>query len=1586
VDYTPGLFDNENSGPAPTPGLFDDHSNDVAPTPDLFADESQQQEKPGGIVAFLRRAANATNNALIDTANTGLELYGKAREAVVGPYEKLTEPLHVEQPAPQIQHIQPQEDSLSPTARTIADIGGGFIGQAPAFIAGGEVAAPLEGVPMAGKLLKPMGQFVAGGALASEHGRTTEGAVENAAMGTVGPIVGRVAEAVPMGNIAQRVAAGAGFASVQAADDAAHGRDANPVETGIAGLMGAAFHEPTPAARVAIGAALRDRIGRQAVEPQAEPEMVADEGLQAAAQTENAGMNPDVQTGSAAPETPVNEPVDPMTRLLLKRPERQLPAPAEVEPVAPTPGLFDSEITQEGGESGGSGERQTEGQETAQLNQPESGVISSEEKGRQKEGLLNEPVATGVGGGGGETPPAEPAIETPAHDMLDPGKFPVQRTRVADIKSDPATFQYKLRTDKRGVNKPLKGEWDELAAGNMLLWEDRSGNRYVVNGHHRLAHAQDLGVDTINAQVLREADGYTPTDARRIAAESNIKDGKGTVHDTAEFIRLSPEYHETAVAEKRGVSGQGHTIGSATTDNTYDAFRNGKISAAQAEAIGEAAPRNEALQNAALDEIDKSPRMSGEDVKAHLYAMQAARESGRHKVKSTSADMFGLDDSGIKEARDVRKVATSWRSELKKIIDSSEGAITDPERAKQMGVASKNQKLSEQELARAKEHYESLGRQYTPELYQELLAESEKRASEGYGKKNKLVKQDRAEEAVKTLKANLKSSALKTGNKSRGSFNADPESLKALLDLGLYHFEAGAREFADWSKKMVDHVGESVRPHLQAVWNHIQQTHAKPVAIPDEPALQELTKKLKGVGGGVKPQMEVAYDFGKKIAAAKNAVSKGVSGLRMVGQALKQRIVAPPEWDSFHGALGRRQLALSESTLNADKFLKESNAEFPLRVDREAMTNYIDMGGDAEKLKAAAAKARPEYKLGYKKALQLTPEQEKAAADVKSYFEKRLDDAQQAGILEEGLEDYIHRLYEKDSRWKQDAISELRGGVFTGKPSLAKQRVFKYDADAEAAGYSPVKDVRKRVAAYDMSLNKAIADRAFVKELMGWKMPDGKPAIDAAGIGVPVEGSTEGTETLLVKPQFKADSDYTSYDYPAVRKWKWLHTDENGNSVVMQGNVLVHKDALSKINAVFGRSALRKSIVARTMLNLSSEIKQTMLSLSAFHQGQIGVHATEHRVNPLRPVELDLANPTQRELVSHGLVVADHRANELFTEGVSSGGGMLRHVPIIGQRLHQYNEWLFQNYIPRIKMTMALHALERNKQRFPNMSEDQLHALTASQANAAFGGLNYEMLGRNKTMQDFWRMTLLAPDFLEARGRFVAQAATKGGKEQLAALMLGAGAMYLTARMVNKAINDDPQWSWEHAFEVKYNGRWYGLRTVQGDILHAVSSPLHFMYNRVNPVWVKAPIEALTGLDRFGRKADLKKQVQDFAETVIPISLRGFVNPSEEDLSESLINSLGVTERREKNEPPFGMKEAGDLGLKPSKAHLRKGETRDKLKQRTAEEGKAVESAWREYMQSAEYNSLSKEERADALKQIRREEQRAVREDYAIAP
>lgn len=92
-----------------------------------------------------------------------------------------------------------------------------------------------------------------------------------------------------------------------------------------------------------------------------------------------------------------------------------------------------------------------------------------------------------------------------------------------------------------------------------------------------------------------------------------------------------------------------------------------------------------------------------------------------------------------------------------------------------------------------------------------------------------------------------------------------------------------------------------------------------------------------------------------------------------------------------------------------------------------------------------------------------------------------------------------------------------------------------------------------------------------------------------------------------------------------------------------------------------------------------------------------------------------------------------------------------------------------------------------------------------------------------------------------------------------------------------------------------YNGKAYGLRTVQGDILHMLSSPLSFWLHRLNPVLTRPALEMVTGRDEFGRKRSPAEQAWDAASVVMPASLR---SSRERALWESMANAFGITARR----------------------------------------------------------------------------------------
>jgi len=80
----------------------------------------------------------------------------------------------------------------------------------------------------------------------------------------------------------------------------------------------------------------------------------------------------------------------------------------------------------------------------------------------------------------GGYPNEEPTTE--GGRLADLSKFPVRRVSTSTIKTDVPNLQFKLDVNAEGVQKPLKGEYNELAAGNLLLWESKNGELFVANG------------------------------------------------------------------------------------------------------------------------------------------------------------------------------------------------------------------------------------------------------------------------------------------------------------------------------------------------------------------------------------------------------------------------------------------------------------------------------------------------------------------------------------------------------------------------------------------------------------------------------------------------------------------------------------------------------------------------------------------------------------------------------------------------------------------------------------------------------------------------------------------------------------------------------------------------------------------------------------------------------------------------------------------------------------------------------------------------------------------------------------------------
>ena len=670
-----------------------------------------------------------------------------------------------------------------------------------------------------------------------------------------------------------------------------------------------------------------------------------------------------------------------------------------------------------------------------------------------------------------------------------------------------------------------------------------------------------------------------------------------------------------------------------------------------------------------------------------------------------------------------------------------------------------------------------------------------------------------------------------------------------------------------------------------------------------------------------------ARDAAAKLDPTRRGVPSKMDEARAIGRALWTKYTEEPKFDDYMQAKGKWDGARQIAQFNAMKLKKEFDKAHDDRA-QEGIFNWIEAGGDAETLRNWAAQTNdPKLRDGYQRALNLSPTEVRDAQALQNYWTTARQFAVDNGLWINFLQNYATHIHQNDNPVVRGILGDYLYGKLSTRFQYAKSRVFPSAFEAEQEGFPlKTKKAGEVAAIWSAQMNKTLADRGWIKDNLDVKAADGRPIFAVAqGTGKVMEPRAEWAAAfpgkpeskvfyeeagqtrddadryakqfpgmtvterasqppVMVKPFAKTEmlSDYVTSGHPALRKWVYAATTPEGSPVFVESQVLVHPHYVKDVENALGSSKLNEIPIVRGLTALQSSMKQTMLSASFFHPFQIGIHALEHKTFNLANLEeIDPNNPAQRSLIEHGLNIGAGSVRDGLggNEGLMGGGGLLAKIPVIGKKLIQpLNDWTFHEFIPRIKMTTGLEALARNRETYAKdvaagkITDHQIIAKTAAEMNAAFGELNYNMLGRNPSLQHFLRLTLLAPDFLEARGRFVGQAAKPFGAEQRWALARGAVAMFVAARVANYFTGeDDPK---RRPFSIIKDGREYGVRTVQGDILHLIHDPRGFAFGRVSPLLGKSGLEVMTGRDAKGEPVSTGDLFGDLAKGWIPLTFR----------------------------------------------------------------------------------------------------------------
>ena len=214
-----------------------------------------------------------------------------------------------------------------------------------------------------------------------------------------------------------------------------------------------------------------------------------------------------------------------------------------------------------------------------------------------------------------------------------------------EIKVDAKTFQFKEDTaDEFGVVDDFRNVdvWDQDKAGVVTVFEYRDGNVFIADGHQRLGiakRAKAKGQEGVRvfANVIREADGFTPDMARVTAAIKNIAEGTGTAIDAAKVLRDFPErmseldgVAKSLVRTSRGLSN--------LSDDAFGMVINEVIDARMGAVVGRLVQDKELHSSIASILRKTNP---ANEFEAEAIVRQAL-EGGTQKTKSLS--LFGEEE------------------------------------------------------------------------------------------------------------------------------------------------------------------------------------------------------------------------------------------------------------------------------------------------------------------------------------------------------------------------------------------------------------------------------------------------------------------------------------------------------------------------------------------------------------------------------------------------------------------------------------------------------------------------------------------------------------------------------------------------------------------------------------------------------------------------------------------------------------------------------------------------------------------------------------------------------------------------------
>lgn len=502
--------------------------------------------------------------------------------------------------------------------------------------------------------------------------------------------------------------------------------------------------------------------------------------------------------------------------------------------------------------------------------------------------------------------------------------------------------------------------------------------------------------------------------------------------------------------------------------------------------------------------------------------------------------------------------------------------------------------------------------------------------------------------------------------------------------------------------------------------------------------------------------------------------------------------VKPLETDKATAADIRQQYVgqRDEQVARVNQMMRDFRKEVPDLEERQAITRYLDMGGDAAALKAASENEDlpAESRAQYARALELSPAGKEWADTLERFYKEANEVGQEQGTLRSARENYVNRIYapEKNADFVK---SELRQGVKQGT-GHALQRSYETMELAEMDGRRfATTDAADLASVYNGEIARAnaarsMADRMAESGLGAWKqpgnVPEGWEQVGGLEKRVPIQGP-EGKAAL----------------------------DEKGNQI-HASSVFVAPEGIAKgLKAISDPDFAKKIDALREVQKYQGLVKTVDLSFSFFHHlsmmAQLAYSGDLSSLLQVRNLDGFLDAPEfkerEQEFVRYGGATAITGDNADILRGLSRDEGdffsKITQAPGAKQMLEltdKSSEFLFG----KVQRLWKVNAFSQLAADWAADHPDATNAEVADamrgyarHVNDRFGGQNWEAMGMTRSNLSLLRLGMLAPDWTISNLHLLQAAVGEGGtlgsasrKHLLASLAVG----MVATESLNKAL------------------------------------------------------------------------------------------------------------------------------------------------------------------------------------------------------